>query len=148
MKNVLLTSAAAAFLSCSGVATSAEIDAITGRYDYASYKTTFWNGASLSLRQLGATSATLEIFPNMTLRMEMKMLNGTSTITKAKILELKTSGSQGYFVAQWPDMKYPVKEEFTVIPDGLKYVIHFTNPADAMRYGGREVATLRKTGGR
>jgi hypothetical protein len=51
-------------------------------------------------------------------------------------------------MAQWPDMKYPVKEEFTVIPSGLKYVIHFTNPADAMRYGGKEEATLKRIDGR
>jgi hypothetical protein len=148
MKTIFLISAAAAFLSTSGAVSSAEIGAIAGRYVYDSYKATLRNGASLSLRQLGAKSATLEILPNMALKMEMKMLNGTSTITTAKILELSTSGSRGYFMAQWPDMKYPVKEEFTVIPSGLKYVIHFTNPADAMRYGGKEEATLKRIDGR
>jgi hypothetical protein len=133
-------------LFISTAAFSAEIDAISGHYVYDSYKTTLRNGVSLSLQQLGAKSATLEILPNMALRMEMRMLNGTSTVTKAKILELKTAGSRGYFLAQWPDMKYPVKEEFTVTPTGLRYVIHFTNPADAMRYGGKEEATLTRTG--
>jgi hypothetical protein len=145
MKNVLWMSTAAAFMVCSGtVANSAEIDAISGRYVYTSYKATLRNGASLNLQQLGAKSATLEILPNMVLRMEMRMLNGTSTITKARILELKTSGSRGYFVAHWPDMKFPVKEEFTVIPNGLRYIIHFTDPSDAMRYGGKEEATLKR----
>ena len=149
MKNLLRMSTVTAFLLCSGaVANSAEIDAITGRYVYTSYKATLRNGGSFSLQQLGAKSATLEIFPHMMLRMEMRMLNGTSTITQAKILELKTSGSRGYFLAQWPDMKSPVKEEFTVIPNGLKYIIHFTDPSDAMRYGGREEATLKRADGR
>ncbi len=145
MKSFALLGIVIALFSTSGAVSSAEIDAITGRYVYDSYKATLRNGTSLSLRQLGAKSATLEILPNMVLRMEMRMLNGTSTVTKARILEIKTSELRGYFVAQWPDMKSPVKEEFTVIPNGLKYIIHFTDPSDAMRYGGKEEATLKRT---
>lgn len=145
MENIFLMVTAAAFLSTSTAANPAEIDAISSRYAYESYKATLRNGRSLSLHQLGAKSATLEIFSNMALRMEIRMLNGTFTVTEAKILEFKTFGSRGYFLAQWPDMKYPVKEEFTVIPNGLKYTIRFTDPADAMRYGGKEEATLKRT---
>jgi hypothetical protein len=138
----------AILLLASSVARSAEIDAIAGQYVYDAYKTTLKNGAVLSLQQLGAKSATLAILPNMTVRMEMKMLDGTSTVTEAKILEVKTTGTSGYFMAQWPGMDYPVKEEFTIIASGLSYVIRFTNPADTTRYGAREEATLKRAGGR
>jgi hypothetical protein len=140
--------AVAVFLLASTAARSAEIDLISGQYIYEAYRTTLRNGTALSLQRLGAQSATLAILPNMTLRMDMKMLDGTTTVTKAKILELKVSGQTGYFIAQWPDMNYPVREDFTFTSTRLSYIIRFTNSSDAMRYGSQEEATLKRAGER
>ena len=74
----------------------------------------------------------------------MKMSNGANVTSEAEIIEVHVNGKQGYFLAQWPDMKAPVKEEFRLIDSGLSYVIHFTNPADPAQYGSREEATLRR----
>jgi hypothetical protein len=142
MKQMVL----AVLVMFSGMSYATDIDAISGKYTYEKYKTTLRNGASLSLQNLGAKSAAIEISRSMKATLTMNMLDGRDVIAEAKIIEVKVSGSRGYFVAHWPDMNAPVREEFKLTDDGLTYFINFTNPSDPMQYGAREEAELRRVG--
>jgi hypothetical protein len=130
------------FLLVVNVASAAGTNPFFGKYVYGNYKTVFLNGRTMSLEQLGAQSATIEFRPDMTIQMEMRMLDGTTVVSTAKILEVNNHGTSGSIVEKWPEMSYPVKLDYKFQAKGLSYVIQFNNHGDPMRYGAREEATL------
>ncbi len=136
------------FLCTFNIAKAADVDPIFGKYVYSGYKVSFLDGRVLTLSQLGAKSAQIEFRPNMTVRMEMKMLDGTTHISEAKILESHHQGTSGSIVEKWPEVSYPVTLSYKRNAHGLSYVISFNNHADPMRYGGREEAVLTRISSR
>jgi hypothetical protein len=126
------------------IANAAGTNPFFGKYVYGNYKTVFLNGRTMSLEQLGAKSATIEFRPDMTIQMDMKMLDGTTVVSTAKILEVHNNGSSGSIVEKWPEMSYPVELDYKLQAKGLFYVIQFNNHADPMRYGAREEAALTR----
>lgn len=139
---------AAAWLLLSVAANAADIDAIKGDYVFASYQLSLGSDIALNFDSLGVKGATLQIRADGTLRRELQLQSGASAVSEGRIVELKIEGSGGYFIAEWLEYSYPVKEEFTLTPDGFSYVIRFDNPSDAARYGGQEQATLKRASGR
>ncbi|MBC7750819.1 MAG: hypothetical protein H7Z73_03740 [Candidatus Saccharibacteria bacterium] len=127
---------------------AAEVNPIFGKYVYSGYKVSFLDGRVLTLSQLGTKSAQIEFRPNMTIRMEMKMFDGTTRISEAKILESHHQGNIGSIFEKWPEMSYPVTLYYKRNAHGLSYVISFNNHADPMRYGGREESVLTKISSR
>lgn len=130
----------------SSIANAAGTNPFYGKYVYENYKTVFLNGRIMSLAQLGAEGATIEFHPDMTIQMEMRMLDGTIVVSKAKIIEARLNGSHGSIIEKWPEMSYPVQLDYKLQAKGLSYVIRFNNHDDLMRYGAREEATLVRVG--
>jgi hypothetical protein len=128
------------------VAGAGELSSVAGRYDYQQYSVTMPDGRSLQLRDLGAKSATLDISDAGTVTLRMVMAAGPEVVQTAKVMGAKVSPGGGYWLAQWPDMSYPVRAEFTVSGGKLSYVIRFDNQADMQRHGMTERATLVKAG--
>jgi hypothetical protein len=96
----------------------------------------------LQFKDLGAKSATLDISDAGTVTLRMVMVAGPEVVQTAKVVGAKVSPGGGYWLAQWPDMTYPVRAEFTVTGGRLSYEIRFDNRADAQRFGMTERATL------
>jgi hypothetical protein len=63
------------------------------------------------------------------------------------VIEAHFSGPTGYWIAQWPDMSYPVRAEIRLAPCGtLISETHFTDRSDTAPFGSVEHAVLRRTG--
>ena len=118
--------------------------AVAGHYRYEQYIVTLPNGRVLSLSDIGATSASLDIAATGTITLRMTMKSGKTIEQTAKVSEVHFAGSQGYWVAQWPDMNYPVKVQIKISADTLTSDTQFDNRADTERFGSKEHAVLRK----
>lgn len=133
------------FLLLLSVESQAEgLSAVVGHYRYEQYSVTLPNGRVLRLSDIGATSASLDISATGTITLRMTMKAGNTIEQTAKVSEAHFAGSQGYWVAQWPDMNYPVKAQIKISADTLTSDTQFDNRADTERFGSKEHAVLRK----
>ncbi|MFZ6780750.1 hypothetical protein ACO0LD_28285 [Undibacterium sp. Ji83W] len=96
------------------------------------------------MSDIGAKSITIEVKKDSTISMKMFMIDGRIIASDALIKEIKVSGNKGYWIAQWPEMNYPVKKVFSFNGSQLEYDIKFENAQDLSRYGMHEHAVLRK----
>jgi hypothetical protein len=129
-------------LILSNVAGAADLSAVSGHYRYEQYAVTLPDGRILQLKDLGASEAFLDISDaGITLR--MTMLAGNAVVQSAKVLEAQFVNGKGYWVAQWPDMKGPVRANVTLVGDVLISDTRSDNRADP-QYGSSEHAVLKK----
>lgn len=126
------------------LAGAGELSPIVGRYSYAAYAVTLPSGRVLHLRDINATSASLDITDSDTVTLRMTMSSGQVVVQKAHLLEAHLANGVGFWRAKWPDMNYAVRTDITVKGDILTTVIKFNNPLDEQRYGSVERATLKK----
>jgi hypothetical protein len=117
---------------------------ISGTYVYDTYVFTSPDGQSSGLEALGAKGASLEIINGNAIRMTMHMRDGSDHVSNARILELHLDQGGGYWIAQWPEMTYPVRKDFRMDGGTFSYVIRFDDPTDVYRYGGMEQGVLRR----
>lgn len=129
----------------SGWACAGDLDKITGKYNYEQYRLTMANGKTLSMSDIGAKSMTIEVKKDSTIAMKMFMIDGRTIASDALIKEIRINGNKGYWIAQWPEMNYPVKKLFSINGSQIEYDIKFENAQDLSRYGMHEHAVLRKT---
>ncbi|MFZ6681865.1 hypothetical protein [Undibacterium sp. Tian12W] len=129
----------------SGWACAGDLDKITGKYNYEQYRLTMANGKTLSMSDIGAKSMSIEVKKDSTISMKMFMIDGKIIASDALIKEIKIDGNKGYWIAQWPEMNYPVKKLFSINGSQIEYDIKFENAQDLLRYGMHEHAVLRKT---
>jgi hypothetical protein len=136
------------FLLLLSVESQAEgLSAVVGHYRYEQYSVTLPNGRVLGLSDIGATSASLDISATGTITLRMTMKAGNTIEQTAKVSEAHFTGAQGYWVAQWPDMNYPVKAQIRISADTLTSDTQFDSRADTERFGSKEHAVLRKDNG-
>lgn len=121
-----------------------DLSKIAGKYNYEQYQLALSNGKSLSMGDLGAKRITIEFNKDSSIIMEMNMLDGNVIKTNAIIKQTEINGNKGYWIAQWPDMNYPVRKDFSFHDDVFEYQIKFENKDDPIRYGSTEHAVLRK----
>lgn len=126
----------------------AALEQLAGYYSYQSYSVTLPSGQVLGLKELGATTASLNIDAQGTLTLLMNMSNDKTIVQTAKVLEVKLGDSNGYWIAQWPDMSYAVKSNIVIDGDKLVSTTRFEERTDSARYGSVEQATLRRVAGR
>jgi hypothetical protein len=131
-------------LMMSALAQAGGLADVAGHYVYSDYAVTLPGGKTLDLAALGAANATLDIDPKGTITLRMTMKNGQQVEQSAHVSEAKFKGGSGYWVAQWPDMTYPVRAEITVTNGNLQSVTTFDEKSDVARYGTVERATLKK----
>ena len=128
------------------VASAGELSAVAGHYRYEQYAVTLPNGRVLQLNDLGASEAFLDISETeITLR--MTMTHGNTVTQTAKVLEAHFNKGAGYWKAQWPDMKGPVRANITLVGDVLTSDTRFDNQADP-QYGSSEHAVLKRVSGK
>jgi hypothetical protein len=132
-------------LLLSTVAYTDDLSQIAGKYNYEQYQLVLGSGKVLSMTDIGAKSITVEFNKDSTLFMKMNMLDGKVIEATALIKEININGNKGYWIAQWPDMDYTVRKDFSFHDDIFEYEIKFENKQDPMRYGTVEHAVLRKT---
>lgn len=125
----------------SSVGASSELSPIVGHYRYEQYAVTLANGRILQLKDLGATEAFLDISETQ-LTLHMTLSRG-DMVQSAKILEAHLDKGSGYWKAQWPDMKSPVRANISLAGDVLTSDTKFDNPADP-QYGSTEHAVLKR----
>ena len=129
-------------LILSGATRAADLSAVAGHYRYEQYAVTLPNGRVLQLKDLGASEAFLDISQTeITLR--MTLARGDTITQSAKILEAHFDKGTGYWKAQWPDMKGPVRANITLVGDILTSDTRFNNQADH-QYGSSEHAVLKR----
>jgi hypothetical protein len=129
----------------SSLAAASDLSPIVGHYRYEQYAVTLPNGRVLQLKDLGATEAFLDISDDkITLRMTMSR---GDMVQSARILEAHFDKGSGYWRAQWPDMKGPVRANISLAGDTLTSDTKFDNPAD-LQYGSTEHAVLKRIGGK
>jgi hypothetical protein len=133
-------------LILSGATRAADLSAVAGHYRYEQYAVTLPNGRVLQLKDLGASEAFLDISQTeITLR--MTLARGDTITQSAKILEAHFDKGTGYWKAQWPDMKGPVRANITLVGDVLTSDTRFDNQADP-QYGSTEHAVLKRVSGK
>ncbi len=134
-----------ALLVMPGLVVAGPLAGIAGHYRYEQYSVTLPNGRVLGLADLGAADASLDISDatgTITLRMTMRA--GHTVVQTAKVVEASVNKGKGYWIAQWPDMSYPVRAMLAVSAGALTTDTRFDNRADAERFGSLEHAVLRK----
>lgn len=131
-------------LALSAGALGGDLAAIAGHYRYEQYSVKLPDNRLLSLADLGASSAFLDISEKGTITLRMTMRAGNAVTQTAKVLEAHFSGTRGYWVAQWPDMAKPVRAEIVVSDGRLTSDTRFDDPSDTARFGSVEHAVLRK----
>lgn len=139
---------AVALFAVTTLARAGELSPLLGRYSYADYAVTLPSGRVLHLRDLNATSASLDITGSDTVTLRMTMTSGQVVVETARILEAHFAKGAGFWRAKWPDMSYAVRTDVTVKGDTLTTVTKFDNPFDEQRYGSVERATLKKVAGK
>src|SRR3984885_4155967 len=133
-------------LILSGATKAADMSKVAGHYRYEQYAVTVPNGRVLQLKDLGASEAFLDISQTeITLR--MTLARGDTITQSAKILEAHFDKGTGYWKAQWPDMKGPVRANITLVGDVLTSDTRFDNQADP-QYGSTEHAVLKRVSGK
>jgi len=123
---------------------AADAVAIAGRYRYEQYVVTLPNGRVIGLKDLGATDAILEITSSGTITLRMTLSSGKEVNQSAKMVSLRFSQGKGYWIAQWPDMSYPVRAEISIAGGVLTSDTRFDDRSDAERFGSTEHAVLKK----
>lgn len=132
------------FLLSPLIAYADDLAKIAGKYNYEQYQLTLGNGTALSMKDIGAKSITIEFRRDSSISMQMNMFDGRVIETSAVIKKIEITDDKGYWIAQWPDMDYPVRKDFSFHGDIFEYRIKFENKNDPMRYGSTENAVLRK----
>jgi len=118
-------------------------DRISGHYRYTGYQVTLPNGRVIGLKEMGASDASLDIaVAARTITLRMTMGTGRVLEQSAKIIEWKVGPTGGYWIAQWPDMKYPVKAVITLAGTRITSETRFDEPTDMDRFGTVERAVL------
>jgi hypothetical protein len=123
---------------------SGNLAAVAGHYRYEQYTVTLSNQRVLSLNDLGATNGFLDISDDGTITLRMTTSAGNTVTETAKVLEAHFSGTEGYWIAQWPDMTYPVRAQIIFNKGLLVSTTHFRDKSDVQRFGSTEHAVLRK----
>jgi len=144
--SLILALAAITFLY-STASTAGQLSKLAGHYRYEQYSITLPNGRVLALKDLGATDAFLDIADTGTITLRMTMKAGNTVTETAKVMDVHVSQGKGYWVAQWPDMKTPVRAQITISGNTLTSDTNFDDRSDAERYGSVEHAVLRKLNG-
>ena len=127
------------------LAAAADLSQVAGHYRYDTYSVKLPNGRELGLNDLGATEAFLDISESGTITLRMRMRAGKTVTQKAHVIQAQFSGPTGYWIAQWPDMAYPVRAEIKLARSGtLISDTHFTDRSDTARFGSVEHAVLRR----
>ncbi|MEA3161254.1 MAG: hypothetical protein QOD95_2802 [Gammaproteobacteria bacterium] len=139
-----------AFVTCfvSGVVAAGDLSAVAGHYRYQDYAATLPDGRVLKLQDMGAKDAYLEISEDGTITLRMTMLTGSPVVQSAKVLEAHFAQGKGYWVAQWPDMKGPVRANVTLVGEVLTSDSKFDDRSDPLRYGSTEHAVLKRVSGK
>lgn len=123
----------------------ASLGTLAGHYTYESYRMTMLSGQVLGLKELGYTAATLDIDAQGTLTRRMTMTNGKVVTETAKILEVKLDDNSGYWIAQWPDIRYPVQADISFERGRLVSRTQFEDLADTPRFGNVELAIMHRS---
>jgi len=127
------------------LAAAADLSQVAGYYRYDTYSVKLPNGRELGLNDLGATEAFLDISKSGTITLRMRMRAGKTVTQTAHVIQAQFSVPAGYWIAQWPDMAYPVRAEIKLARGGtLISDTHFTDRSDPARFGSVEHAVLRK----
>jgi hypothetical protein len=132
----------------SGVAAAGDLSAVAGHYRYQDYAATLPDGRVLKLEDLGAKDAFLDISEDGTITLRMTMLTGNPVVQSAKVLEAHFVQGRGYWVAQWPDMRGPVRANVTLVGEVLTSDSKFDDKSDPLRYGSTEHAVLMRVSGK
>ena len=122
------------------------LSAVVGQYNYESYRVIMLSGEVLGLKELGYTAATLDIDAQGTLTRRMTGTNGKVDIQTAKIVEVKLGSNSGYWIAQWPGIRYPVQADISFNASRLISRMQFEDMGDTARFGSVEQAMLRRVG--
>ncbi|MEZ0472627.1 hypothetical protein [Luteimonas salinilitoris] len=130
--------------SQNAVAQTSGIDRISGRYEYVRYVFLTPDGFQGNLSDLGASEAVLEISPDMSMKLLLKMANGSTKVERAHISYLQVMGDHGYWLAKWKDVSGFVRGEFELGDDTIDYVVDFTDQNGLDRVGMQERATLKR----
>jgi hypothetical protein len=131
----------------SGRSMAGDLSAVAGHYRYEQYMVTLANQRVLSLSDLGAVDAFLDISEVGTITLRMTMRAGNTVTETARVLEAHFAAGKGYWLAQWPDMSKPVRAQITLGTGTLTSDTHFDDESDVKRYGSIEHAVLRKEPG-
>jgi hypothetical protein len=132
----------------SGVAAAGDLSAVAGHYRYQDYAATLPDGRVLKLEDLGAKDAFLDISEDGTITLRMTMLTDNPVVQSAKVLEAHFVQGRGYWVAQWPDMRGPVRANVTLVGEVLTSDSKFDDKSDPLRYGSTEHAVLMRVSGK
>ena len=130
----------------SGTVEAADLSAVAGHYRYEQYDVTLPDGRVLHLKDLGASEAFLDI-SNAGITLRMTMVAGNTVTQTAKVLEAHFDNGVGYWVAQWPDMKGPVRANVTTSGNVLTSDTRFDNRTDP-QFGSSERAVLKRMSGK
>jgi hypothetical protein len=133
-------------LFAGGIASAGDLTQLAGHYRYEQYAVTLPDGRVLHLKDLGASDAFLDV-SDVGITLRMTMLAGNTVTQSAKVLEAHCSKGEGYWIAQWPDMKGPVRANITLVGDVLTSDTKFDNRADP-QFGSSEHAVLKRASGK
>jgi hypothetical protein len=142
MKRILI---AFVGLALSSLTSASDLSSVMGHYRYEQYAVTLPNGRVLQLKDLGASEAFLDV-SRTTITLRMTLTRGDTVTQSAKILEARFDKGVGYWKAQWPDMKGPVRANIELAGDILTSDTKFDNQADP-QYGSTEHAVLKRVSG-
>jgi hypothetical protein len=131
----------------SAAASAGDLSAVAGHYRYEQYAVTLSDGRVMHLKDLGASEAFLDI-SDEAITLQLKMLAGEPLTQSAKVIEAHFAKGEGYWIAQWPDMKGPVRANITLVADTLTSNTRFDNRADALQFGSSEHAVLKRVRGK
>jgi len=133
-------------LFAGGIASAGDLTQLAGHYRYEQYAVTLPDGRVLHLKDLGASDAFLDV-SDVGITLRMTMLAGNTVTQSAKVLEAHCAKGEGYWIAQWPDMKGPVRANITLVGDVLTSDTKFDNRADP-QFGSSEHAVLKRVSGK
>jgi len=84
----------AALATWSGLTTAADLSQVAGHYRYDQYSVKMPDGREMSLKDLGATDAFLDISESGTITLHMRMNAGNTVTETAKVIQdLPATGS-------------------------------------------------------
>ncbi len=125
-------------------AIAGDLSAVAGHYRYEQYSVTLPGQHVMSLNDLGATDAFLDISDSGTITLRMTMRAGNIVTETAKVIEAHLSGAKGYWIAQWPNMANPVRAQILFSKGLLMSTTRFEDQSDKQRFGSTEHAVLRR----
>jgi hypothetical protein len=86
----------------STLANAGELSSIAGRYSYEDYAVTLSSGRVLHLRDINATSASLDITGSNTVTLRMTMSSGEVVVQTAQVLDVHLTHGVGFWRASGP----------------------------------------------